>query len=133
MKPQHVGIFFQIFAIVVGALALWAGPFSMLLALVDSAPRNWNLNIDVGDCLLPFTLWFMGAELRRNSELARRVSLLAMGYLAFMAALALLFTWVSGWTALLSPHWVALLYGALIAALILPSYFLFVLRRRAQS
>jgi hypothetical protein len=81
--PQKiVGFVLQCLAVVLFALSTAALCVSAFALLRVTTGSTVSLHLDLVSCLLPFPLWFLGAEVRRGSELAVRVTKVAMIYLS---------------------------------------------------
>jgi len=88
------------------------------------------MHFDLAGFVLPFTLWFLGSELKRNSDSARKVTLAAMIYLSIVGVVALTVMAVSGMT----EHWLPTMkleaYGMCALGMIVSILCIYGLRKR---
>jgi len=129
--PQKiVGVVLQCLAVILFALStagLCASVFALLKLTTGSGV---NLHLDLASYLLPFPLWFLGAEVRRGSELAIRVTKAAMIYLCAVGLVALAFMLFSGLSEHLTSSWKTWAYMFSIALIVIPILCFYGLRKR---
>ncbi|HEU5397572.1 MAG TPA: hypothetical protein VFV81_10405 [Verrucomicrobiae bacterium] len=99
-----------------------------LLARPASA-GNTHLTLDLTGCALPFPLWYLGLQLRRRSEEARKVALAGAIYLGIVGIVALTFLLFSGGLKPVPLTWKLMAYGWVTVWILLSIGCAYCLRR----
>jgi len=129
MSHRSIGLLLQIVAVFSVAASVFVLG-AVVIALLRSTPQIGNLKLNLGDGLLPFTLWFLGSELRRGSEGARKVTLAAMVYLAAAGVLGLVFLLTTRILDDVPETWKLAAYGLVVLTIVLPALCIYGLRKR---
>lgn len=128
MSQRSIGLLLQVGA-VIGILSSLFSLAANIGALLNTTPHSSKFNLDVGDYLLPFALWFLGSELKHKSDNARRVTRVAMAYLAAVGTLCLVFLLTTDVLDLLPGIWKIAAYSIALLVIFIPALCVHGLRR----